>query len=292
VLALERQQRAEDRTAYVRQVAETDLHLTSLHRAEFAPAAEPHLAPPAATNVAALTSQLQAKAISAVPWWQLRVRRDARRSAAWTGPGLAAEMDNKAAAEHQQLVAQSAERWTRLLANDPETVLEELEAAFADNESPAAAVSCRGDQVDVVVLFPDINLVPEVKPAMTPGGKPTVKPRTKTERNAIYAYARGGTVLATVKEGFAVAPAIKEISIAVVRRSGAVPTGVLYVGRFGRPHVETIQWTEHLDVVAELINAPDCVFTRTGSTSEIQVIDLDQHPELAELHDAVRQALT
>jgi hypothetical protein len=277
--------------AQVRQAADVLLHLTSFHLADFPLAVEPIIPMPMPTNVASLSTRLQQEAVRAIPLWQLGVRRDARRAAALSAPVIAADTDTRANAEYRAAVKDAADRWRMLTANDPHTVLEELEAAFADNESPAVPLSCVADQVDLVVLFPDIDLVPAKRATTTPGGKPTLKAWTKSERNTVYVGALGSTVLATVKEAFAVAPGINRASVAVVRRTRGVPSGVIYAGRFSRAGIGAFNW-QRVDFIEELGRAEDALFVRSGVTAEVKTIDLAPHPELKDLFDAVNEVFS
>ncbi|MDQ3318430.1 MAG: hypothetical protein M3522_14005, partial [Actinomycetota bacterium] len=95
--------------------------------------------------------------------------------------------------------------WQRLVAGDPETVLGALEAAFEDNEFPAAALDATKDHVYLLVtLPPPYGLVPERTLGETATGNLTIKKRTKTERNSIYMMILISAMAATAKEAFAV----------------------------------------------------------------------------------------
>lgn len=87
-----------------------------------------------------------------------------------------------------------------------------------------------------------IDRVPEHRPDTTPGGKPTLRKRTKTDRNALYAAAVASTVLATAKEALPVAVAATEARVLVVRPHGSVGVEPVYAGTlrrelFGTPGV-------------------------------------------------------
>lgn len=115
--------------------------------------------------------------------------------------------------------------WQRLTNNDPPTVLAALEAAFEDNQAPAAPINCEGAEVTLMMLYESPDLVPDRKLALTPSGKPTLHKRNKTERNELYAASLASNVLATAKEAFAVAPAISRVVTMVVRIRRAATTG-------------------------------------------------------------------
>jgi hypothetical protein len=88
-------------------------------------------------------------------------------------------------------------------------------------------------------------MVPEQKPAVTPGGKPTLRKRTKTDRNEVYTRALASTVLATAKEALAVAPGTDEARVLVIRNDVGAATpvdhlGAIYVGRFARAALRAV----------------------------------------------------
>ena len=291
LVALERQARADARTQHVTTVADLERHLTSFHLQPFPPAAYAEPDPPVPVDPALLSGQLQAEAIAAIPWWQVGRRRDARQAASWRAPGLAAERNNSAEAAYIAAVQKAREHWSLLVANDPTIVLGALEDAFEDNESPAVAVDCTGDQVSIVIVFPDLELIPAQRATTTPGGKPTLKPRTKTDRNQVYVTALGSTVLATVKEALAVAPSINETAVVVVRR---IPNGepdIIYHGRFHRNLISSWPW-DRINPADELLSAQDAELQRTGATAEVQALDHSTNPALTALLDEVRPLLS
>jgi hypothetical protein len=62
------------------------------------------------------------------------------------------------------------EQWRRLLANDPEIVFATLTEAFEDNEAPAAMAGVHDSEASIVVLVPDVEVVPERMPKLTEAG--------------------------------------------------------------------------------------------------------------------------
>jgi hypothetical protein len=168
-----------------------------------------------------LTGQRAKEALHGISWFARSARRVAREQAAVAAQADAAAEQAQRIEGHRQAQEAADADWADLCANKPEAVIAAMEAAFEDNQSPAACVDADDDGVryaTIVVVFGTPDMVPEQKPALTPGGKPTLHKRTKSERNAIYAAALGSTVLATVKEGLAVSPGTAEIRLLVVRR--------------------------------------------------------------------------
>ncbi len=129
-------------------------------------------------------------------------------------------------------------------------MLSVLEAAFEDNETPAAAVSCRGARVDILMLWPSLDgVVPERKADVTPSGNPTIKRRTQTERAEFYLWALASNALVTAKEALAVCPAIQEVGLAVVRKAPDPARGdevvePLFLGAVKRSRLADVRWGE------------------------------------------------
>ena len=90
--------------------------------------------------------------------------------------------------ERRRVEAQAEEQayldasWPQLVNNDPQTVLGTLEAAFEDNQAPAAPIDCKDDEVTVLMLYEPLDIVPDRKPTLTSAGRPTLHKRNKTER--------------------------------------------------------------------------------------------------------------
>lgn len=186
--------------------------------------------------------------------------------------------DAARAAEQQAL----DDIWERLQANDPEVTLPALEAAFADNEAPAAAINCEGNRTTVVMRFsPPEAIVPERKPARTPTGKRTLKKRTKTEINELYLEALGSNVLATVKETLAVAPGTEIVQLLVIRRETdkkhAGQLAAIYAGEFNRAGYESGKPSAP---GRSLALAPESMLNLKGKTEQVAPLDLKERPDL------------
>jgi len=83
--------------------------------------------------------------------------------------------------------------WRAFLAGDEEAVLAALEAAFEDNQAPAAAVGFDAGALSVIARFPQVDgLIPERYATTTPTGRPTIKKRTKTGRHEMGEALPGG----------------------------------------------------------------------------------------------------
>jgi hypothetical protein len=154
--------------------------------------------------------------------WEQLVARRAQVEELVVREVSAAEAEANARREAERASIDQA--WELLVGNDPPTVIAALEAAFADNGAPATPIDCEGDTATVTMLYGHPDLIPERTPAVTPGGKPTLRKRTKSDCNDLYLEALASNVLATVKEGLAVCSGVNAIKVLVVRRD-PVKTG-------------------------------------------------------------------
>jgi hypothetical protein len=284
---LERLTRMAERSQEIAHVRHIEQALTSLHRDTFAPAVRTIVPLPEPLDVAGVARELQTESASSISWWRFVDRKAARLAAADLAHAVAAERNAANAAWHADAQAEADAHWSGLVANDPEIVMASLEIAFEVYESPAAAIDCAGASVTILIMFPSTEIVPNAKPAVTPGGRPTLHARTKAERNTLYLTALASTVLATAKEALAVAPALNEISVVVVRKDRDAPTPgdhleVIYAGRFLRDRMASVDW-QRIDVAAELLLAPDALLNRRGSSKEIVPLDLEDQPGLRSL---------
>lgn len=172
--------------------------------------------------------------------------------------------------------------WQALLANDPETVIAVLEEAFEDNEAPAAPIDCRESGITVMLRFSSTEVIPERRPDVTPSGRPTLKKRSKTDRNELYLEALGSNVLATVREAFAVAPNIGEARVVVIREevsgSHAGKLAAIYAARFDRSEARKLFSTTAPSI--ELMHADEAIINLRGQTREVSPLDLSGEPEL------------
>lgn len=133
------------------------------------------------------------------------------------------------------------------------------------------------------MLYGPPDLVPERAPALTPAGKPTLRRRTKSDRNHLYLRSLASNVLATVKEGLAVCPGLAALTVLVVRRepgdSGEEQLAAVYAGSFRRETLTAVDW-RGLDTVAMLEAPEDSYIELKGQAHEVAPLDLTDEPEL------------
>lgn len=289
VAAYERQVRQAQRLQEIQAVIDLDKQLVALcqaHQEEF-PAAERLFAPqPEPVNKREIKKRLESEASAGISAFKLRERRAAKRESLTRLEEEVRAEEERRAREAQQLQVQLDDEWARLQANDPAMVLAALEAAFEDNEAPAAAVSCEEDRVDIVLRWPPLgDVVPERKAAVTPTGKPTIRQRSKTEQAEFYLEALCSQVLATAKEVLAECPGINEVGLAAIRAGRDPARGddivePLLLATIGRDQLQGIRWGNVVATAALLENATGKIGMKgRGANKTLHGLDLKDDPE-------------
>lgn len=128
---------------------------------------------------------------------------------------------------------------------------------------------------------------------VTPGGKRTLKKRTKTEANALYLEALGSNVLATVKEAFAVAPGTNVVQMLVIRRETdkrhAGELAAIYAGGFRR--ADSASAGRSTQPGAAIVSAPEALLNLKGRTDKVSPLDLSDRPDLRGVIEQVASGL-
>lgn len=248
---LERAERAAAQDAAIEELRRLEESLVALHHETFAPATPHEVQAPEPADTEAIRTEFEKSLLSKVSWFKFSERRAAKSQAV----ELAANESARIEAENNELYHRYCEDarqdWERLLNHDAETVIEALEGAYADNASEATCVDAGIEEgvryATVVVVFGAVDSIPERTPSMTAAGKPTTKKRNKSDRNSLYVAALGSTVLATIREGLAVAPSVDEFRIVVIRKDLNAPTpsefvAPIYAATFTRSVADGLDW--------------------------------------------------
>lgn len=220
------------------------------HLQSFPPAQAPVVPPPQPVDEEALRGAHEKQALEGISWFKRSERREARERARQEAAAAAARQRQAAQAAHDREQAQADEQWQQLLANDPETVVATLEAAFEHSQMPAAPLDCQAAHATVLVRFPPVErVVPAQQAAVTPTGRPTVKARTKSETNRLYAAAVLSHSLAAGRETLAACPALEEATILVVTggEDATSPLTPISAMRIERATLERIDWSTQPD---------------------------------------------
>ena len=176
--------------------------ILNLHRSHFPDVRPPLAAPPEPVDETAIRKRHERAKLAGIGFFKRAQRAEARRRAGTAASEeIAAEMQRRAE-EGAAAQAQLDQQWQLLLDNDPTVVLATLEEAFEDNDARAAPLDVENEEVEVVVLSPPPELLPERMPATTSAGNLTLKKMTKADRATLYRAMVFGHVVATVRETF------------------------------------------------------------------------------------------
>ncbi|GAA2706058.1 hypothetical protein Apa02nite_066310 [Actinoplanes palleronii] len=268
-------------------------HILQIHRTDF-PAAQRPVAPePPVPDRAGIYRHYEKQALAGIGLLQRSARVKAKQdAAAWTVTEVArqhAVLESTRGQWQHEL----DEQWRMLCANDPDVVLATLTEAFGDNEAAAAPVGIDGAEVSLVVLVPQVDdVIPEQMPEIT-ASTVRFKKLTQTARADYYKWYVCGQVLVTVREAFAVSPALARATVAVLRDDGREVFGAravscLLAATVHRDRLDRVQWHQDDDSAA-ILNAvtDDVLLNVKGRTKALHPVDLSGEAEIAALIAAV-----
>jgi hypothetical protein len=236
--------------------------LMAVQRQRFQPAARPIIpAPDPVDGRPHYDSCWKARRGEARFWQQAR-RRVIRAEIKAETDTWVARRAQEAKVGRQQAQAHADSWWADLTAGGVAVVTSALEAAFADNPAPVRVDNLTKHAASLTLLLPAVAVLPDRRPHVTPGGKLSTKPWTKTDLQQTYAELLGAHLLATIRETLAVAPAIT--SIRVVGRRTA-DDGHLFDITVARDD----NWADDRAGMA-ILNSADHGLHRVGRTSEVQ----------------------
>jgi len=182
--------------------------------------------------------------------------------------------------------------WAQLTANNPDTVMAALAAAFEDNDAAAAPLGVTDDEATLIVIVPTLAGMPQKKPDVTPTGRPTIKAVPKKEAASWHATAVAGCILVTVKEAFAVAPGLQAVRIVAATTPGRDAYGnrraeVLIAARFERERLDGVQWetTESVRILNDVTT--ELQLKQVGAAKTLTPLPLDDELELRALLNAI-----
>ena len=290
--AVARDQARVEKAEQARGLAEALKTILDLHRQEFPPAARPTVPPPPEVSLADIQSRQRAEARKSTSIFARQQRKLALAEADRLAGEEAVATRRELAEQTSLYQAQAGVWWEALSRCDPDTVLGVLSEAFEDNEAAAAAVGVNGREVSLLVVVPPVSAVPERKPTTTPAGNLSLKKLTKRETADFYKLLVCGHLLVTLREAFAVVPALESARIVAVRASEPDAYGrrhpeVILAGRCERSALHDVRWAEA--DAARVFN--DCceekLIVQKGASAELQPLRLEDEPQLQELLDAI-----
>ena len=262
----------------------------AVHHEEFSERTAPLLDPIWPPSFEQIHAQHRSEALKNIGLFKLAERRLAKDEALAAATQAHRQAIEEARVATSKFQADADAWWNRLLGNDPEIVLPLLEEAFEDNEVPAAAVGIDREEVALVVLVPDIEVVPERSPSVTAAGNISLTKMAKRERVAIYNEFVAGCLLVSLKEAWAVAPGVQSARVAVLRDDGPDSYGrshliCLLAGRWSRQAFDGVIWTT--DATRILTDtSTELLFSRKGQAKELQPLDLTLEPDIQGLIEA------
>lgn len=247
--AVSRSLAGQEKLAQADAAAEQIRQILALHTEQFDTVTAPVAPMPTVASLEEIQRQRRAELLRGVGLLQRRQRAQVKQTA-----------DTEAQQEHarQQASARSAQvaaqaeldvAWQLLLDNHPDAVLEVLDGAFEDNDAAAAPLGIEGSTVQVAVLVPGQEAVPEKVPGVTAAGNPSLRKMTKKQSAALYSEMVAGYGLVTAKEAFAVAPGLTNVAVMALRRGpvdayGSVSGEVMMAFTLSCTALDGIQWQE------------------------------------------------
>lgn len=283
--------RAERRLKFeeARRVSDILGALMVIHHADFPPTARPIAPPLPAIDESQVLQRHMSAAKTSTSMFDRASRTAAVESARRAAAAEVAQVRQHYEGERQRWQAQADAWWDAILANEPTTVLSALGDAFADNEAAAAAVGIAGDEVTLVVVVPSSGAIPTEYPISV---EPTAEfavmaPMPAEDRAALYLALVAGHAVVTVKEAFAVAPAVNAARIIAVRPGTTGAAEVLLAVRFERSGLSNTDWNHDSGALWILHAAATEIMLNAGPHGEPTPLDLAQEPEIAAVIQAV-----
>ena len=288
---VERTQQEAEREAAIAYLRELRQQMTSVHLQSFSPAHPPVVTGPPQLGLPWALAEANAFHRSGLGVFARTERAEARRRAEEDASGYLTDELARLHRVHEGLSAEADRWWRALVANEEATVCETVNYAFSDNPAAGCAVGVDGSVMSVVMRQQDIDSLPDQTPGVTSSGRPTLKALNKRDRTLWWLTAMGSNVIATLKEGFAVAPGITAIDLSVITRMPDTQRlGFVAYGRWTRQAVEAGPWRQHEDALRFLDIGQDiaCSVTTTASgnlSSAIKPLDTSRLPGLQSLLD-------
>ncbi|MFD9601303.1 hypothetical protein, partial [Streptomyces sp. NPDC059970] len=287
----ERAQQEADRDAAIAHLRELRLQMTSVHLQSFSPVRPPVVPGPPQLGLPWALAEAKTFHLAGLGMFARNERAEAKQRAGQDAPAyLAAELA-RLQGIHGELTAEAHQWWQSLVANDEATVCETVNYAFSDNPAAGCAVGVDGSVMSVVMRQQDIDSLPDQTPGVTSSGRPTLKTLAKRDRVVWWLTAMGSNIIATLKEGFAVAPGINAIDLAVITRMPDTQRlGFVAYGRWTRQAIESGSWQQPEDALRFLDIGQDvtCAVTTTASgnlSSTIKPLDTSRLSGLQSLLD-------
>jgi hypothetical protein len=263
--------------------AQTLAFVWEVHRQDFRPATKQPAPLPQLPSFGKLLLAAEKQALHGIGRFDRGARTSARVRARTQAEGWARDLMAKAVAEQSAQQHQLDERWRALLSNDPDLTGATIRASLASNQAPARLVGVRRDEAWLVVQAPPEARVPDLKPAVTPAGAPTVHKLNKTERAELIRQMIGSRVLLAAKQAFTAAPGLARIKVVVTGPPVVgYPARAMVAAGFDRSDLFIADerrgaWDILLDLDPGLFADP------SGRTRELQFVTLPSGSDYAQI---------
>jgi hypothetical protein len=266
--------------------------IRTLHHREF-PLVQRLVVPhPPRPDHAAIMQRRMNDALARVSIFRRSTRKAAQAAAELATRMECSELEAAGEAEYRAIQQETDKLWQRLITNEPEVVLAVLSHAFQNSSAHPAPLGVWDLEAHLALLAPDLAALPERHPTTTAAGNLSLKKFTKGEMVDLYKQLVAGLVLATVKEGFAVAPGVTEIRIVVLRNPPADAYGktrpeAILGARLARAALNGVRWTkaDALTILSEI--SSELVTRIAGPSKALTPLDLKTEPAIARLIDVV-----
>ncbi|MFG2794055.1 TerD family protein [Streptomyces sp. NPDC048419] len=287
----ERAQQEAQRDAAIAELRELRRQMTEVHLQSFAAAHPPVIPDVPQLGLPWALAEAQAFHLQGVGRLARAERAAAKQRAQQDAPAYLAAESARLQRVRDRMAEEAAQWWQGLLAGDEDIVCEAVNTAFADNPAAGCAVGVDGSVMSVLMRHQDLDTLPTQTPGLTSSGRPTLKTLTKRDRLLWWLTSMGSHVIATLKEGFATAPGITAIDLAVLTRlPDTQRLGFVAYGRWSRQAIEAGPWRQAEDALRFLDLGQDvaCAVTTTASgnlSPTIKALDTSRVPGLQELLD-------
>lgn len=290
--AATREQAANAKEEAARQLRDAIAYILELHRETFPVATRQVIPIMPPLDAPATFARHKAHALKSTSAFNRKERK-----AALLAAHQAAEREIDSAIQTQSWNRQGAQaaadaHWQALEACDPDTVLAQLEAAFNDNDAAASAVGVDGTEISLIVVVPSEAAVPDRVPNVTAAGNVTLKALTKTERAVLYKSLVCGYLLVTLKEAFAVVPALTGAQIVAVRAGaqnsyGTVQPEVVLAAHCDRSSLDGVLWdrADSVQIFSDCLSSK--LISEDGRTGALRAIPIGNEPQLAALLEVI-----
>lgn len=190
--------------------------------------------------------------------------------------------------KQKQRQKQIDEWWDSIMNCEEGTVLEELNKAFSDNYATAAAVGVASRVASVIVVIPDSDVIPERMPTETSSGRLSSKKMSNNSKTFFYLGLVTGSMLATVRESFAVIPSIESAKVIAIRASAPDVYGnrcpeVIAASLFHRRSFNGVDWkaSNAMDIFNQC--GDDQILKQNPRTNELVPLNLDNEHDIRKI---------